>query len=203
MSTVLIVDDHPVFRRGLTALLRSAGFDVVAEAASSAEAIAAARSDPPDIVLMDLGLPDQHGLVTTGQLLAEHPGMAVVVITMFDDPETVAAALRAGAIGYVVKDTAPEQVVVAVRAAEMGASMLSSGLSRPLPAPVTPTAFPGLTPREQSILDLIGKGLPNPVIAQRLALSQKTVANYVSTVLLKIGAVDRLDAARMVRDREP
>jgi DNA-binding NarL/FixJ family response regulator len=200
VTTVLIVDDHPVFRRGLRALIRASGFEVVGEAASSTEAVALARRERPDIVLMDLGLPDQHGIATTGQLVAEHPGLRVVVITMFDDHDSVAAALRAGAIGYVVKDSPPELIIAAVRAAELGASMLSSGLSRPVPTVETP-GFPGLTPREQAVLALLGKGLPNPVIAERLALSLKTVANYVSTVMLKIGATDRLDAARIVRER--
>jgi DNA-binding NarL/FixJ family response regulator len=199
MTTVLIVDDHPVFRRGLRALIRASGFDVIGEAASATEAVALARRERPDIVLMDLGLPDQHGIETTAQLVAEHPGLKVVVITMFDDHDSVAAALRAGAIGYVVKDSPPEQIVAAVRAAEMGASMLSSGIRRPVPA-AEPGGYPGLTPREQVVLDLLGKGLPNPVIAERLSLSLKTVANYVSTVMLKIGATDRLDAARIVRE---
>lgn len=199
MTTVLIVDDHPVFRRGLRALIRVSGFDVITEAGSGSEAIAVARKERPDIVLMDLGLPDQSGVLTTEQLVAEHPGIRVVVITMHDDHESVATALRAGAIGYVVKDSAPEQIVAAVRAAEMGASMLSSGVSRPVPVPVAAAGFPGLTPREQAVLALLGKGLPNPVIAERLSLSLKTVANYVSTVMLKIGATDRVDAARIAR----
>lgn len=203
MTTVLIVDDHPVFRRGLAALLRASGIDVVGEAANAEEAVSRAAELAPDVVLMDLGLPDRHGLDATRRILDARPDARIVVVTMFDDDDTVATALAVGAIGYVVKDSAPEQIVTAVRAAELGASLLSAGLQRPALAPRAPHDLAdqaGLTRREAAVLGLLAEGLSNTAIAQRLSLSNKTIANYVSTVLVKLGARDRRDAERMVRE---
>jgi DNA-binding NarL/FixJ family response regulator len=203
VSTVLIVDDHPVFRRGLVALLTASGFEVVAEASTAQEAITMSATLRPDIVIMDLGLPDQHGLTATARLLADRPDVRVVVVTLYDDRDTVAAALDAGAIGYVVKDAAPEQLIAALRAAELGASVLSAGLQRPAPANRLPERIAesaGLTRRESAVLDYLAQDLSNGAIAERLGLSSKTVANYVAIVLVKLGARDRHDAARIVRE---
>jgi len=203
VSTVLIVDDHPVFRRGLVALLTASGFEVVAEASTAHEAITMSATLRPDIVIMDLGLPDQHGLTATARLLADRPDVRVVVVTLYDDRDTVAAALDAGAIGYVVKDAAPEQLIAALRAAELGASVLSAGLQRPAPANRLPERIAesaGLTRRESAVLDYLAQDLSNGAIAERLGLSSKTVANYVAIVLVKLGARDRHDAARIVRE---
>ncbi|MFB9387171.1 response regulator [Pseudonocardia petroleophila] len=201
-ARVLVVDDHPVFRRGMTALLRASGFDVVAEAASGTEAVAAAARELPDVVLMDLGLPDLGGAAATERITAAHPDVRVVVVTSYDDEASVRAALDAGADGYVTKDASPDQIVAAVEAARMGALWLGSGVPRPgATAPAPAPALPGLSPREAAVAELVGKGLSNPVIATRLGLSPKTVANYVSTVLLRLGAADRAEAIRLIRDR--
>lgn len=204
VTTLVVVDDHPLFRKGLVALLEASGFEVVAEAASAAEAVEVVMSRRPDVVLMDLGLPDRSGLVATERLSAALPEVRFVVITMYDDADTVRRALDAGASAYVTKDAAPDQVVAAVQAVLMGAQWLGSGVPRPpldsgAPTPTAVDVMPGLTPRERAIAELIGRGLPNETIAERLGVSRKTVANYVSNVLLKLGAEDRLDAVRIVR----
>lgn len=203
MSRIMIVDDHPVFRRGLVALLTAGGHDVVAEAANATDALTEQARTAPEIVIMDLGLPDQHGVVATARVIAADPAVKVVVVTAFDDAATVSAALEAGAIGFVVKDSAADQILTAVQAAELGASMLSSGLRH---APARDPGLgrladsAGLTRRETSVLRLLAEGLGNAEIGLRLSLSAKTVANYVSIVLVKLGARDRHQAARMVRE---
>lgn len=203
MTRLVVVDDHPVFRKGLVALLRASDLEVVGEAGSGIEALAVVADTDPDVVLMDVTMPDLGGIEATERLLAEHPSLRVVVITLHEDEATVAQALRAGASAYVTKQSAPEQILAAIAAAESGALWLGPGVPRPLAgglsAAMTTTALPGLTARETVIAELIGKGLANPAIAERLHLSVKTVANYVSIVMLKLGADDRAEAARIVR----
>lgn len=201
LARVVVVDDHPVFRRGLVALLRAHDLEVVGEAASGTEAVDVVSRTSPDVVLMDLGLPDLSGTAATERITASS-GTRVLVVTMFDDPESVRAALAAGAAGYVTKESSPEHVVAAVHAVRMGAQWLGEGVPRPGPddVPRTSAEVPGLTPRESAVADLLSRGLPNPVIAERLGLSTKTVANYVSAVLLRLGATDRADAVRRVRE---
>jgi len=203
VSTVLVVDDHPLFRSGLVAMLRASGFEVVGEAASGTEAIARASELRPDIALMDLGLPDMSGHAVIARIRAERPECRVVVLSMFDDDASVRQALTAGALGYVVKDAPPAQVLAAVRAAELGASLLGAGLTRPEIAPSPPADQPsplsGMTPRERSVAGMLAQGLPNRLIADRLGVTEKTIANYVSAVLLKLGAASRYEAARIVR----
>ena len=207
MTRVLLVDDHPVYRRGLAALVAASGFDVAGEAASGEEAISAARTLGPDVVLMDLRLPELHGIEATERIVAENPAIRVVVVTMLDDDEAVRAALAAGAIGYVVKDASPEEIIAALRAAVLGASLVGSGVRRP----IDPLAASGsvaaaarsasLTRRESQTAALLAKGLSNRAIAGRFGVSEKTVANYVSSVLLKLGVRDRYEAGRLVRER--
>lgn len=202
MTRVVVVDDHPVFRKGLVALLRASDIEVVAEAASGREAVEVVGRERPDLVLMDLGLPEMGGIAATEQIIAAYGPMPVVAITMYDDEQSVAAALTAGASGYVVKDSEPDQIVAAVRAALSGALWLGAGVPRPgfVPAPEPVGANPWrFTPREDAIARLLAKGLSNPVIAERLGLSAKTVANYVSGIIAKVGAEDRADAIRVIR----
>jgi len=203
MTTVVVVDDHPVFRSGVAALLEVNGYQVVGEAAGAAEAVELVRRLRPAIVLMDLGLPDGSGVTATERIVAEHPEVRVVVVTMFDDDGSVRAALRAGAAGYVVKDAGHAEIVAAVRAAELGAVVLGSGVaaSGASAAFAEPAADPfGLTRRERQVLDLVVRGLTNGQIAERLGLSGKTVSNMVSTILGKMGVNDRVEAAALARE---
>jgi DNA-binding NarL/FixJ family response regulator len=201
MSRIVVVDDHPVFRKGLTALLRAEGHDVVAEASDGVEAVAVVTAEVPDVVLMDLSMPLRDGFEATARITAEHPNTKVVVITLFDDEASVVQALEAGASGYVSKQADPDQITSAVEAVIRGAMWLGAGVARPALSPATAETFPGhLTTREATIADLLSRGLTNPMIAERLCLSTKTVANYVSAVILKLGAADRDQAARIVRD---
>lgn len=202
MSRIVVVDDHPVFRKGLVALLRASGHEVADEAASGLEAIDVVTAAEPDLVIMDLSMPDLGGLEATEQLVAQLPELRVVVLTLFDDDDTVRRALAAGACAYLTKQAAPEHILAAVDAALSGALWLGAGVPRPLagvPRPTDTPAFPGLTSRESEIADLLSRGLSNPMIAGRLHLSVKSVANYVSIVCLKLGAADRADAARLIR----
>jgi DNA-binding NarL/FixJ family response regulator len=200
MSRVVVVDDHPVFRKGLVALLRASDFEVVGEAASGSEAVEVVAEHRPDVVLMDLGLPETGGIVATERITAAYPHIRVVVITLYDDDGSVRAALDAGASGYVIKEASPDEIIAAIGAAQSGARWIGSGVPLPGSAHSSPAAtLPGLTRRESAIAELLGKGLTNPAIAERLGLSAKTVANYVSIVLMKLGAEDRLEAARIVR----
>jgi len=198
---VLIVDDHPVFRGGLASLLTSAGYDVVGEAAGAAEAIALTRATGPVLVLMDLGLPDGSGVDATARIVGERPATRVVVVTMFDDEGAVREALDAGATGYIVKDAMPAEMLAAVAAVVEGAVVLGSGITATT-GRLVPTALPdpfGLTPRERDVLELVMRGLGNRQIAERLGLSGKTIANHVSTLLVKCDAVDRVDLGRIAR----
>lgn len=199
MSRIVVVDDHPVFRKGLIALLRVEGHDVVAEASDGLEAITLVDQERPDLVLMDLSMPTRDGFEATAHITARHPGTKVVVITLFDDEASVVRALQAGASGYVSKQADPDQILGAVDAALRGAMWLGAGVARPaFPSQVAAT-LPSLTPRELVIADLVARGLTNPMIAEQLCLSPKTVANYVSTMILKLGAANRDDAARTIR----
>ncbi|HET8598702.1 MAG TPA: response regulator transcription factor [Segeticoccus sp.] len=200
MTRVIVVEDHPLFRASLVTLLQTSSYDVVGEAASAAEAIDLASATRPDLAIVDLGLPDAPGQQAISRMCAELPQLRVVVLSMYEDPVTVQQALDAGALGYVLKDAPPAEVVAAIKATELGASVLGAGLarSRTHPEPAAPPTD-GLTPRERAVADLIARGLPNRLIAERLNVSQKTVANYVSAVLLKLGAIDRHDAARIYR----
>lgn len=208
MTRVVVVDDHPVFRRGLAALLEASGHEVVGQATNGREAVAVVADTLPEVVLMDLAMPDGNGFEATARITAEHPDVAVVVVTLFGDEASVARALHAGATAYVGKHAEPAQIVAAVEAATSGALWIGGGIERPgigVPdgagAATSRTLPGGLTPRELVVADLVGRGLSNPVIAARLGLAPKTVANYVSSVLLKLGAGDRAEAARIVRER--
>lgn len=199
MSRLVVVDDHPVFRKGLVALLRAEGHEVVGEASDGMEALSVVATEAPDVVLIDLSMPLRDGFEATAQITAQHPATKVVVITLYDDEASVVRALEAGASGYVSKQAEPDQIIGAVAAAVRGAMWLGAGVARP-PLDAAQSPLPGLTQRESTIADLISRGLTNGMIAERLCLSRKTVANYVSNVLLRLGAADRHEAARMVRE---
>ena len=204
---VLVVDDHPVFRMGMTALLRSlAGITVVAEAASADEAVAAARTHDLDVVVMDLHLGETSGIDATRLLLRDHPHVGVLVVTMLDDDDSVFAAIRAGARGYLLKGAAPTEVERALRAVANGEVLLGPDVAARALSYLTgsrtagPTPFPELTEREREVLDLVAGGLDNGSIARRLALSPKTVRNHLSNILTKLAVADRAQAIVRARD---
>lgn len=202
---VLVADDHPIVRGGLVAMLTTLpGIEVVGEASDGAEAVREAAITRPAVVVMDLRMPRVDGVEATRRLHADHPGIAVLVLTMFDEDDHVAAALAAGARGYVLKGAAPEEIERALRAVAGGSVILAPGvapsvLGRLLPPRLAET-FPTLTPREGEILDLIARGASNGAIADRLVIAGKTVGNHVSSIFLKLGVATRAEA--IVRARE-
>ena len=201
MTRIVVVDDHPVFRKGLVALLRASGFDVVGEASNGLEALDVVADARPEVVLMDVSMPELGGIDATARLLARDPSLRVVFITQYDDPPTVTQAIRAGASAYVTKQATPEQILAAIDAAISGALLIGPGAARPIlpESPPDTDDLTGLTTRERAVADLLSRGLDNHTIAERLVLSPKTAANYVSNILLKLGAADRADAARIIR----
>jgi DNA-binding NarL/FixJ family response regulator len=204
---VLIADDHPVFRGGLRALLATdPDLDVVAEAADGAEAIGSTAREQPDVVLMDLHMPDIDGVAATREILAANPEVAVLVLTMFDDDDSVFAAMRAGARGYLLKGTNQADVVRAVHAVGTGGAVFGPAVAQRVleffahRETRVAVAFPQLTDREREVLDLVGQGLPNGRIAGRLSISEKTVRNHVSNIFTKLAVADRAQAVVKARE---
>jgi DNA-binding NarL/FixJ family response regulator len=202
---VLVADDHPLFRAGLTTALRlSDAIEIVGEASSGAEAVAAAVELHPDVVLMDIHMPDLDGIEATRQIIACHPDTGILVLTMLEDDESVLAAMRAGARGYLLKGADADEIVRAIDAVGRGEAMLGPSVARQLIAfvatPRTPEPFPELTPRERELLELIAQGWSNARIAAHLTLSTKTVRNHVSNILTKLRLHDRSQA--IVRARQ-
>ncbi|HLT15088.1 MAG TPA: response regulator transcription factor [Acidimicrobiales bacterium] len=203
---LLVVDDHPVFRMGMVALLSSLGLAVVAEAASAEEAVAAADAHEPDVVLMDLHLGTSSGVDATREIVRRHPGIGVLVVTMLDDDDSVFASMRAGARGYLLKGADPTEVERAVRAVANGEILLGPAVAERAVAFLAGTRvhglppFPELTDREREVLDQVARGLDNLSVARRLSLSPKTVRNHLSNILTKLQVTDRAQA--IVRARE-
>ncbi len=206
---VLIVDDHPLFRDGLRALLETLpDAEAVGEASDGRIAVELAETLAPDVVLMDLHLPVMNGIEATRRIVADDPNVAVLILSMSDDDESVFAAMRAGARGYVLKGADHEEIHRAIVAAAAGEAIFGPEVARRLMALFTAPrtrgpgsdAFPELTERELEILELIARGIANPEIAERLGLSLKTVRNHVSSILNKLQVVDRPSA--IVRARE-
>jgi DNA-binding NarL/FixJ family response regulator len=203
---VLVVDDHPMFREGLAAVVDSLPWArVVGEAGDGDAAIAEALRTRPDVVLMDLQMPGTNGLEATRRLVAELPGTAVLVLTMVENDEAVAAALRAGARGYLVKGASKQEITRALEAAGHGEVILGAGvgagvLSRLMTRGDALAPFQQLSEREREVLDLVARGHTNMAIAQQLHLSEKTVRNVVSTILTKLPATSRAEAVAKARD---
>jgi DNA-binding NarL/FixJ family response regulator len=204
---VLVADDHPLVRQGLRAVLDSADdIALLGEAGDGEAAVRLAAELAPDVVVMDLQMPGLHGIEATRRILAGRPEVAVIVLTMFEDDDTVFAAVAAGAVGYLLKGADGADIVTAVRAAAAGQAVFGAALARRLRAwfaagPSTPAVpFPQLTDRERDILDGVAEGLSNGEIGRRLFLSSKTVANNVSAILSKLQLSQRGEA--IVRARE-
>ncbi|MFI5912413.1 response regulator [Dactylosporangium sp. NPDC051541] len=205
---VLVADDHPVFRDGLCTLLRL--YDemrVIATASTGEEAVRLAVSERPDVVLMDLRMPGRGGVEATRRIHASAPEVNVVVLTMVDDDETIFSAIRAGARGYLHKESSADDVRRAVRAAANGDAIFGARIAHRLveyftaaTPPTVPPLFPELTTGERAMLELMAAGLSNAEIARRLNLSPKTVRNRASAIVGKLRLRDRAEAIARARD---
>ncbi len=202
MIRVLLVDDHPVFRHGLRALLEAVeDVEVVGEGAGGEEALGLVDQAAPDVVVMDLNMPGMSGVEATRRILEQAPDLGVLVLTMFEDDESVFAAMRAGARGYLVKGADSPEVVRAITAVARGEAIFGPSvarrvlgyLTRPLTA-YDDAVFPELTSREREVLDLLAEGRSNGQIAQALSRSTKTVRNNVSSIFAKLQVADRSEA---------
>jgi DNA-binding NarL/FixJ family response regulator len=205
---ILIADDHAVFREGLRYVLSpEPDMEVVGEAATGKEVVERAAELRPDVILMDIQMPELTGIEATRRILEANPDVGVVVLTMFEDDDSVFSVMRAGARGYVLKGAPPSEILKVVRAVAAGeahfgpeiARRLMSFFSEPSPAS-TQDIFPELSAREVEILDLIAQGHTNAKIAARLYLSPKTVGNHISHIFTKLQVADRAHA--IIRARE-
>ncbi|HEX2808561.1 MAG TPA: response regulator transcription factor [Kineosporiaceae bacterium] len=202
MIRLLLVDDHALLRAGLAALLDGAeGITVVGQAADGVQALAAAVELTPDVVLMDLSMPVMDGVAATRELLARHPGIAVVVLTSFSERARVRDAVDAGAVGYLLKDSDPADLVAGVRAAARGEAPLDPRVAGAL----LPGGDPGqrrvrLSPREREVLALVGRGMANKQIARALGITERTVKVHLTSVFRHLGVSDRTSAAIWARD---
>jgi DNA-binding NarL/FixJ family response regulator len=199
---VLIVDDHPVFRDGLRLLIADdTRVQVVGLAAGGAEAIVAARELQPDVIVMDLHMPEINGVEATRTIVRESPHIGVLVLTMLDDDESVFAAMRAGARGYLLKGAGEADIVRAIETVSTGTAVFGPTIAQrvieyfaqPRPSAAA-SVFPQLTEREREILDLVAQGENNAAIARRLYLSSKTIRNHVSNIFSKLQVADRAEA---------
>jgi DNA-binding NarL/FixJ family response regulator len=203
---VLIADDHPLFRDGLIALLNEGpGTELAGAAASGAEAVGLARETQPDVVVMDLHMPGMNGIEAIRRIVAGSPHITVLVLSMFDDDDSIFSALRAGARGYLLKGADREQIRRGIHAAAHGEVIFGAHLATRMLACFTAAAaprppFPQLTEREREVLELVAQGRANTAIAARLSLSQKTIRNHVSNILAKLQVADRAQAIVQARD---
>jgi DNA-binding NarL/FixJ family response regulator len=209
---VVIADDQTLVRGGFRLILRSAGIDVVAEAADGREAVAAALKYRPDVVLMDIRMPEMDGLEATKRILASRTDVRIIILTTFDLDQYVYAALSAGASGFLLKDVSPEHLIAAVRLVRSGDALLAPSITRRLVERFAPRevsgnsgfsgAAPGrangglsaLTPRELEVLGLVARGLSNAELAAALTLSEATVKTHVARILAKLQLRDRVQA---------
>jgi DNA-binding NarL/FixJ family response regulator len=201
MIRLLIADDHPLVRNALTQLLGTVeDIEVVATTANGREAVTMALETSPDVVLMDLEMPELNGIEATRELIAADPSARVVILTTFSDRENIMGAIDAGALGYLLKDAEPEEIIRGVRSAARGDSPLAPRAAREMITQRSEAAVDtGLSARETEVLALVGEGLPNKLIARRLEISEKTVKAHLTSVFAQIGVSDRTQAALWAR----
>jgi DNA-binding NarL/FixJ family response regulator len=204
---VVVADDHGIVREGLGALLAARpGYELVGTASTGAEAVRAAVTLRPDVLVMDIQMPGTGGIEATREIARVAPDVAVLMLTMFDDDESIFAAMRAGARGYVLKGAAPDNVVRAIAAVAAGEAIFGPGVAKRAldyfagPRRDTQVAFPELTTREREVLDLIAAGLGNPAIAARLGLATNTIGNHVTSIFAKLQVASRAEA--IIRARQ-
>jgi DNA-binding NarL/FixJ family response regulator len=208
MVRVLIADDHPVFRFGLRTLLKAdPTLEIVGEAMNGKEAIAQTSELSPDVILMDLNMPGMNGIQAIRRILTDHPEVHILVLTMFDDDDSVFAAMRAGARGYLLKGAEGGETLQAIHVVSTGEAIFSPsiaqrlmqyfGASRPRGAD---QPFPDLTEREREVLALIAQGYTNQAIAERLVITPKTVRNHISAIFSKLQVTSRLEAIMRAKD---
>jgi DNA-binding NarL/FixJ family response regulator len=205
---LLIADDHAFYREGVhTMLLGQPDMEVIGEASDGDETIARAESLQPDVILMDIKMPGVNGIEATRRILRASPHIQVLVVTMFEDDDSVFAAMRAGARGYLLKDADQDELMRAVKAVYRGEAIFSPAIAQrmiyyfsALPQTASAIAFPDLTEREREILHLVAQGESNTAIAKGLTLSLKTVQNHVSNIFSKLQVADRAQAIVRARD---
>jgi DNA-binding NarL/FixJ family response regulator len=203
MTTVLVVDDHPLVRSGLAGLLGPTDDMHVSEASGGVMAVAVARELHPDVILMDLSMPDMDGVEATRRILEEQPGTSVVVLTSFADQARVAEALAAGAVGYLLKDCEPRDVLAAVRSAALGHAPIDPRVARALLPAASAHPKKSLSDREVEVLRLLTQGMANKQIGRALGITERTVKVHVGSVFRRIGVTDRISAAMWARDNLP
>jgi DNA-binding NarL/FixJ family response regulator len=201
---VLLVDDDDLMRAGLRAVLRSdPGVEVVGEAATGRTAVSATRLHRPDVVLMDVRMPDLDGIAATREVLAVSPDVRVVILTTFEQDDYIFGALSAGASGFLLKRTSPEELLAAIHAVAAGDSLLSPSVTRivvdrmagqPVPGEASDRRLGELTRREREVLELIARGLSNGEIGAALVIEESTVKTHVKRILMKLGVRDRIQA---------
>jgi len=203
MTRVMLVDDHELVRQGIAAMLTGAGdVQVVAVARTGREALEVARRELPDVVLMDVRMPDMDGLEATRKLKEERPRTAVVMLTMHDNPAYLRDAVRAGAAGYLLKDVSKDELVDAIRQVATGGAFIESQMLKGMLSEMKPSAgampspaAKNLTKREREILAFVAEGMSNREIAEKLVLSPETVKSHVAAILEKLNVSDRTQAA--------
>ncbi|MFW5943304.1 MAG: response regulator [Chloroflexota bacterium] len=205
---ILIADDHPLYRDGLRALIDAApDLQLLGEAASGSEAVALATDLQPDVILMDVKMPDGDGIEATRTILHTSPHIAILILTMLEDDNSVFAAMRAGARGYLLKGASHDEMLRAIRAVAGGQAIFSPAIAtrmveffNTMHPERAPHVFPELTNREREVLGLIARGYNNASIAGELVISPKTVSNHISNILSKLQVADRAEA--IVKARE-